>query len=150
MWTQVPIPWLPVRLGTPTLSVHQVLSVSRSLPCIYSIWAWEGQVCLKAKSFSLLLPGSWSTSVPQFMVINETEKVHVMFGARSLLLCGTRSEIPEESGFWESVVRLPTERLDLDGSHATLSDGFRLSIQTFGFLSTLIPNFVKLLKVYCG
>lgn len=104
----------------------------------------------KGKSFYLLPLGSWSILVPKFMVINEAEKVCVMFGTCSLLICMARSEIPEESVFWESVVRLPTECLDLDRSHATLSNGFRLSIQTFGFLSTLIPNFIKLLKVYCG
>lgn len=102
MCTRVPALCLPVHLGTPTLSVHQVLSISGSLPCTYSIWAWEGQVCLKANSFSLLNPGSWSTSVPKFMVINATEKVCVMFRACSLLICMARSERPEESVFWKS------------------------------------------------
>lgn len=104
---------------TPSLLFVHHLSVSSHCSLCHLIWVHEREACLK----KYLLPfGSWSLYilVAECIVINKAEEFSIMFGARILLMCMAGSEIPEERVSWESVVRLPTECLNTDGSHATL------------------------------
>lgn len=145
MWTKIHVPWFPVHSGTSALSVHQIPSLSSSLHSVLPhSGMWKGSL-FKYIFFSFSTSWILIILVPKFMLkrsVSHGERVPCLFiwlnqkYQRKWVLRGCCEVAKRVFGF-----RWITHNI---------SNAFRLSIQTFGFLSTRIPNFIKLLKVYCG